>query len=353
MKMRKRWLWFLVSPVVILALVFGWAFNASAVKKASYSAQKSRNALPENTLLQFTTGGHILGFKPDRAYFASLDHAIIEEFVGTKGVMPAGEAGKGDTEGMKGAPPLGKVVYKDLWQGITLKYEAVHSGIAESTFALEPETDVKKIKLRYNVSVDIQNDGSLRFRHPSEKGYFSQSAPKAWQEMDGKRIPVEVAFADYGDNTIGFTLGEYNNHYPVVIDPTYQWHTFYGSASSDAGYGIAVDTGGNVYVTGRSNATWNGPAAQSPLNAYSGSGNGDIVVLKLNTGGAYQWHTFYGSANDDNGYGIAVDAGGNVYVTGGSFATWGTPLNAYSGDYYIVVLKLNTSGAYQWHTFYS
>ena len=352
MKMRKRWLWFLVSPVVILALVFGWAFNASAVKKASYSAQKSRNALPENTLLQFTTGGHILGFKPDRAYFASLDHTIIEEFVGTKGVMPAGEAGKGDTEGMKGAPPLGKVVYKDLWQGITLKYEAVHSGIAESTFALEPETDVKKIKLRYNVSVDIQKDGSLRFRHPSEKGYFSQSAPKAWQEMDGKRIPVEVAFADYGDNTIGFTLGEYNNHYPVVIDPTYQWHTFYGSASSDAGYGIAVDTGGNVYVTGRSNATWNGPAAQSPLNAYSGSGNGDIVVLKLNTGGAYQWHTFYGSANDDNGYGIAVDAGGNVYVTGGSFATWGTPLNAYSGDYDIVVLKLNTSGAYQWHTFY-
>src|SRR3990172_9329001 len=341
MKMRKRWLWFLVSPVVILALVFGWAFNASAVKKASYSAQKSRNALPENTLLQFTTGGHILGFKPDRAYFASLDHTIIEEFVGTKGVMPAGEAGKGDTEGMKGAPPLGKVVYKDLWQGITLKYEAVHSGIAESTFALEPETDVKKIKLRYNVSVDIQKDGSLRFRHPSEKGYFSQSAPKAWQEMDGKRIPVEVAFADYGDNTIGFTLGEYNNHYPVVIDPTYQWHTFYGSADSgDWGNGIAVDAGGNVYVTGFTNSPW-----ATPLNSYSGVW--DIVVLKLDTSGAYQWHTFYGSAAGwDNGYGIAV-AGGNVYVMGASTATWGTPLNAHSGGWDIVVLKLNTGGAYQ------
>jgi len=135
----------------------------------------------------------------------------------------------------------------------------------------------------------------------------------------------------------------------------YQWHTFYGSASYDAGIGIAVDAGGNVYVTGESDATWNGPAAQLPLNAYSDFT--DIMVLELNTSGAYQWHTFYGSAASDWGDGIAVDAGGNVYVTGWSDATWNgpaaqSPLNAYSDYSDIVVLELNTSGAYQWHTFY-
>ena len=57
------------------------------------------------------------------------------------------------------------------------------------------------------------------------------------------------------------------------------------------------------------------------MNAYSGGD--DIVVLKLSTAGAYQWHTFYGSAGGtDLGIGIAVDTSGNVYVTGYSNATW-------------------------------
>ena len=113
----------------------------------------------------------------------------------------------------------------------------------------------------------------------------------------------------------------------------YQWHTFYGSGSYGSGYGIAVDTNGNVYVTGGSNATWG-----SPISSHSGGD--DIVIIKLNSSGAYQWHTFYGSSNYDWGFGIAVDAGGNVYVTGVSDATWGSPLNSHSGNNDIVVLKL-------------
>ncbi len=88
--MRQKRSWFYLSPLVILALVFGGAYNASAVKKATYQSTVTQKAVPENTLLQFTAGGHILGFKPDKVYFASFDHAIVEEFIGTKGVMPAG-----------------------------------------------------------------------------------------------------------------------------------------------------------------------------------------------------------------------------------------------------------------------
>jgi hypothetical protein len=131
----------------------------------------------------------------------------------------------------------------------------------------------------------------------------------------------------------------------------YQWHTFYGSPfASDTGYGIAVDTGNNVYITGNSRDTWQGDSNTSPLNAYSG--RNDIVVLKLTGAGAYQWHTFYGSPYDDDGSSIAVDAGGNVYIVGDGADTWGSPLRAHSGGYDIVVLKLNSAGSYQWHTFY-
>ena len=141
----------------------------------------------------------------------------------------------------------------------------------------------------------------------------------------------------------------------LFADGTYQWHTFYGSTGTDYGSGIAMDGSGNVYVSGFSGSTWKGPNNEDPKNAHSG--DSDIVVLKLNSNGAYQWHTFYGSGNDDFGNGIAVDGSGDVYVTGWSWATWdgdggADPQHVHSGLTDIVVLKLNDSGEYQWHTFY-
>ena len=108
-------------------------------------------------------------------------------------------------------------------------------------------------------------------------------------------------------------------------------------------------------MTGLSGSNWDGPDGQSPLHPYSGAE--DVFVLKLDSGGAYQWHTFYGSGSDDYGNGIATDGSGNVYVTGHSYARWNglteeSPLHAYTGYYDIFVLKLDSGGAYQWHTFY-
>ena len=71
----------------------------------------------------------------------------------------------------------------------------------------------------------------------------------AWQEIDGKRVPVTVAFR-VSEAEVGFSVGAYDRSHPLIIDPTYAWHTFYGSTQSDYGHGIAVDGSGNVYVTG-------------------------------------------------------------------------------------------------------
>lgn len=138
----------------------------------------------------------------------------------------------------------------------------------------------------------------------------------------------------------------------------YDWHTFYGVAESlGESRSVAVDVDGNVYIAGYSDTTWG-----TPLHAHSGGY--DIMVIKLNALGAYQWHTFYGSVpetsddGDDEGVGIALDSGGNVYVTGYSDKTWvgpgdTAPLAPHGGDAeYMVLLKLASSGAYQWHTFF-
>jgi len=289
-------------------------------------------ALPANTLPQFTSGGHVVGFTPNTVYIAGMGHALTEEFINPNRLTPKHLSSH-------------TVIYENLWKGISVTYEARRTGIAESTYTVSPGADVKNIQVRYNAQVTIQQNGTLSFNHPTSKGSYTMSAPKAWQEKEGTKIPVQVAYTKLSDTTIGFATGPYDRNLPLIIDPVYQWHTFYGSGGYDYGTGIAMDTNGNVYVTGSSNATWG-----TPLNDHSGSD--DMVVVKLNSSGVYQWHTFYGSGGDDYGTGIVMDTNGNVYVTGYSSATWGTPLNDHSGNNDVVVLKLDTSGAYQWHTFY-
>jgi hypothetical protein len=208
-------------------------------------------------MLQFRASGHIIGFAPGKAYLAALDHALSVEFLGGRGVMPKGNGDLQAKDSSSGAQSLGKVFYENLWDGISLTYEATKDGITESTYHLAPCADVAKIRLKYNSPVEMQKDGSLEFRF--DEGRLTESAPIAWQEIEGRRIPVEVAFRVSGDE-VGFSVGKYDHDRPLVIDPTYSWHTFYGAGGGTTyGTGIAVDSNGNVYVTGYSSSSWGSP----------------------------------------------------------------------------------------------
>ncbi|MCK9459029.1 MAG: hypothetical protein M0R80_05265 [Proteobacteria bacterium] len=149
----------------------------------------------------------------------------------------------------------------------------------------------------------------------------------------------------------------------------YLWHTFYGSDATpigDYGYGIAVGSADEIYVTGGSATTWNGPSGEAPLHAQSGGTFGDAVVVKLNSFGDYQWHTFFGSIEDESdmmiAYDAAVDEAGDLYVAGNSETSWTgpsgqPPLHAHSLGEDVPLedaffLKLAPDGSYQWHTFY-
>lgn len=135
-------------------------------------------------------------------------------------------------------------------------------------------------------------------------------------------------------------------------DGVYQWHTFYGaSGEGNTGSGIAVDSSGNIYVTGSSSASW----GSNPLNPFTPGvypNQTDAFVLKLDPNGDYLWHTFYGANGADYGNDLSIDSGNNVFVTGMSDTSWGLPLHAHAGFYDVFVLKLDSSGTHQWHTFY-
>jgi hypothetical protein len=125
---------------------------------------------------------------------------------------------------------------------------------------------------------------------------------------------------------------------------TLLWNTFLGSAANDIGSDVTLDGSGNIHLVGFSNGTWG-----SPVNAYNG--NWDTFVACLDTSGNLLWNTFLGSGGADCGYGIALDSSGNVYVTGDSYGSWGAPINAYSGENDVFMAALDDSGNLRWNTF--
>lgn len=90
--------------------------------------------------------------------------------------------------------------------------------------------------------------------------------------------------------------------------------TYLGGAADDQGRSIAVDRDGRAYVAGTTEST-SFPTVR-PLQATNGGGK-DAFVAKLNDeGDRLAYSTHLGGSAADEGYGIAVDRGGNAYVVG-------------------------------------
>ncbi len=293
-------------------------------------------------LLQFTSASHVLGFDSHGVIIASRDHMLKVEFLGT-----AGKAPQVDATSEKGgvSSPLTKVSYRNLWEGVTLVYEAAPNAIFRSSYYLEPQENgvpVDKIRLNYNRPVSIDEGGNLVITYGT--GTMVESAPIAWQEVEGKRVPVAAAFIIKGKNEVGFKVGDHIPTTPVVIDPDLTWNTFLGGSGDDYSFAIATD-GTYIYVAGCSNATWQ----ESPVRDYSGGW--DAFAARLDGNGSLIWNTFLGGSGYDRGFAIATD-GTSVYVAGYSGATWQeSPVRDYSGSSDAFAAKLGSSGNLIWHTF--
>jgi hypothetical protein len=345
-KLFKRIVITLLMSLMIIFPIFSIACGYQDVPKSGDTISQA------NDLLQFTAGGHVLGFGNNAVYLAGLDHALTVKFAGGNTVQPVADSASEDTNG---TAEMGRVCYNNVWNNIDIIYNPVPGDIAESTYVVYPGGSPADISLHYNVPVDIKVDGSLCCTF--DTGYMTESAPFAWQEVNGEQLLVDVSFQRQANDRIGFNMAGYNADYAVYIDPTYQWHTFFGSESADSGEAIAIDSSGNIYVTGMSLDGWNGPGVTPPLHAHDAGINSDIVVVKLSSAGAYQWHTFYGGSDNDYGSNIALDQSLNIYIAGYSYTSWlgsgsEAPKHSYTGNSDIVILKLDNAGAYQWHTFY-
>ncbi len=131
--------------------------------------------------------------------------------------------------------------------------------------------------------------------------------------------------------------------------PVHLWSKRFGAVYSDVGNAVATDAAGNVFVTGYFRETVNFGGGV----LVSAGGSQDIFLAKYNAAGVHQWSKRFGDTNVDGGYAVAVDASGNVFVTGYFSGTvdfgGGDLVSAGSGlGQDIFLARYNQDGVHQW-----
>jgi uncharacterized repeat protein (TIGR01451 family) len=222
-------------------------------------------------------------------------------------------------------PTFDGIVYKNVWPGIDVSYTQ-KSGKLEYSFLVHPGANPADVRLAYQGvnRISVDPDGALEVATPV--GGFVDEKPVVYQTLGGRRVSVASAFSLSNRDSYGFRLGRYDASKPLVIDPVYLVYAgLFGSVSSKNGLntqpgGIAVDSSGNAYVTGTTNATDLPVTTGAYLTTAPFAPTS--FVAKINaSGSAYDYVTYLGGSATTGGQSIAVNSSGNAYVVGLTAAT--------------------------------
>lgn len=121
--------------------------------------------------------------------------------------------------------------------------------------------------------------------------------------------------------TISQTLAGSTDGFVAKLTPDgsgYAFSTYLGGIADEGIARAVVDSTGNIYVCGGTAST-NFPTTAGAFDTTFSGGSFDGFVAKLAPGAAsILYSTYLGGSGDDGAASIAVDSGGNAYITGGS-----------------------------------
>jgi uncharacterized protein (TIGR03437 family) len=213
-----------------------------------------------------------------------------------------------------GAPCWSSIRYRNLYPGVDLMFYGQGSHL-EYDVRVEPGGDPAQMAFSLDSSMrpNINAAGDLQLAVSS--GTITWHKPVAYQLISDRHEPVDASFALSG-NRVSFRVASFDRRYPLIIDPSLGFATYFGGTGMDSARGIAVDSSGNVLIAGGT-ASGNLPGLSASSFQVDYLGNGDAFVAKMNGAGTVlAWVTYLGGTGRDEANSIAVDSFGNAYVTG-------------------------------------
>jgi len=301
------------------------------------------------------------------------------------------------------------VIYPNLYDGIDLiVMPSDNKHLIKYHFIVSPGSDSEEILVRYHGidSLRLNETGDLLIT--GSMGVVRDSAPVVWQEESGRRTEVTgCAFHLIDPVTCGFSIStSYDESQPLIIDPDVEWMSYYGGSSRDYAMGmqpdgfgnmiligytysddfhghenafhggdndvyaakitsegdlvwmtylggtkadrasdLAIDSTGNIYITGATES-WDFEGQTNDFHI----GLNDGFVVKIDSEGQLQWMTYVGGTGYEYGFGIAVNDLGESYLVGStwSFLFEGRVNHYLGGSYDGYLVKVNEVGDVQW-----
>lgn len=182
---------------------------------------------------------------------------------------------------------------------------------------------------------------------------------KAWtrqwgtsQEEQGQSVAVDNAGNIYvtGTTSGSFDGNKHAGEWDIfltkwTVDGTKVWTEQWGTYLNDESRSVAVDSAGNIYVTGCTEGSLDGNK-HAGGSCLGGQPCTDVFLTKWTTGGAKIWTKQWGTTSTDEGLSVAVDNAGNIYVTGATFLALDGNSSAGSPD--IFLTKWTADGIKAW-----
>ena len=236
-----------------------------------------------------------------------------------------------------------KVAYRGVYPGVNLTYYGTQGHI-EYDFRLAPGANTRLIRLA------ITGDAVPHLTAAGDlvAGPLRELRPIAYQVVAGYRHSVNSLYVLNSHGQVGFGLGVYNHHLPLVIDPILNFSTLDGS--SDSITAIAIDPAGYIYITGSiypcPPQPYSYPCGQTltATQGYTGTesaAGAAVFVAKLDPHGPHVVYTAYlGGSASNLGMTLALDDRGDVFV-GGQTSSGNFP---FTTNAYQPCLKGDTSG---------
>ncbi len=214
-------------------------------------------------------------------------------------------------------PTWSRVRASGVYHGIDVVYYG-QAGRLEYDFVVAPGADPHAIRLSLAGAgrLTLDETGDLLIDTPA--GRLRQHHPIAWQDSIAGRVPVTADYAIDDDGTVRLALGDYDAGRELTIDPVIRFSTFLGGSGLEEAHAVATGSDGTIYVAGVTASADFPTVAGAYQPAYNADGfPSDAFVTRLSADGTTVLSsTFLGGTDTDVARGLALDAGGNIYVAG-------------------------------------
>jgi hypothetical protein len=251
-----------------------------------------------------------------------------------------------------------KVRFAGVYPGIDLIYYGTQ-GKLEYDFAVAPGAAPKTIGLSFDGARGLRVDGQGDLRIRTQDREIAFRRPVAYQVNEqGQRASVTASYRLQG-NQVRFEVGGYDHSKQLIIDPVLSYFSYLGGSGYDiagvatptgspfntSGQAAAIDSAGDLYVTGSTesaNFPLKAAYETAPAKVPAGTPPSAFVTKFAPDGKSVIFSTYLGGTiGSDQASSIAVDSSGNAIVVG---TTGSNDFPVTSGAYQTVCNPKFTSG---------